>query len=284
MPAGSPCQGLSQGVHRTGWALRCLPVDGVSGVRRRDRIKTAPAPGQSTPKRRYGWFHDRAQVERLEDRVLLSAEPMVQATRVDTDQPLSSANVLLEAMARDAAVRTVADVLASATRIDLTKGASQDARLSSDPSDPRLLALNASLQNLVIDLGAADDRVVLLQQTDGRLRLVSEDASSGGLYDLVFARPSTTLAIRGSGGTDQVVLGSADLGQASLFVEAESIQLDRGDLLTTGGSVVLRAQAEWSTIEDETVAQAAEIEIDGSVDIGGDLVLDAWVATNVVLA
>jgi hypothetical protein len=150
--------------------------------------------------------------------------------------------------------------------------------------DPRLMALNASLQNLVIDLGAADDRVVLLQQDDGRLRLVSEDRSSAGLYDLVFARPSATLAIRGAGGADQVILDSADLGQASLFVEAESIRLDRGERLTTGGSVILRAQAHLGSTEDETVTQAAEIEIDGAVDIGGEFVLDAWVATDVVLS
>ena len=232
----------------------------------------------SAPRRRYGWLQDRAQVERLEDRVLLAAEPMLQVSRSDPLEPMSSANVLVEAIARDSAVRTVADVLAASTRIDLSRAASQNPQLT---GSGRLLELNASLQNLVIDLGAGDDPVTLLQESDGRLRLVSDSGAEGGLYEFLFARPTSTLAIRGLGGADRVLIDSVDLGQASLFVEAEGIYQDDGKRLSTGGSVILRAEARLSGTDSEDVAKVAEIGIDGFVDIGGELVLDAWVSTQI---
>lgn len=46
--------------------------------------------------RRLAWARSRAQVERLEDRVLLSAEPMVQQSRPEAEEPISAANVTIE--------------------------------------------------------------------------------------------------------------------------------------------------------------------------------------------
>jgi len=37
------------------------------------------------------WARSRAHVERLEDRVLLSAEPMIQQSRPEAEEPLAAA-------------------------------------------------------------------------------------------------------------------------------------------------------------------------------------------------
>ena len=76
------------------------------------KLRRSSAPTVKPPRLRRGWFDDRSQVERLEDRVLLAAEPMLQVSRPDPDEPLSSANVVVEALGRQSVSRSVADVLA----------------------------------------------------------------------------------------------------------------------------------------------------------------------------
>ena len=148
--------------------------------------------------RRLAWARNRANVERLEDRVLLSAEPMVQQSRPELEESIEAANVTLEIGARQSDLPTIDDFSAGATRIDLTRGATQNAQLASGGG--KLLELNNPLASLIIDLGAGDDQVQLSQQSDGRLKL------SGGsdLYELVFAKPTSVLAIRGLDGVDRL--------------------------------------------------------------------------------
>ena len=125
--------------------------------------------------RRLAWARSRAQVERLEARVLLSAEPMLQQSRPDTDAPIAAGNVTLEVAPRESDLLEIADIAQGSTRIDLTKagrGAGQSSQLAGSGD---LLTLNASLASLVLDLGAGDDQVVLTQQPDGKLKLSGGD-------------------------------------------------------------------------------------------------------------
>lgn len=80
--------------------------------------------------RRLAYARSRAQVERLEDRVLLSAEPMLQQTRPDTAKDVSADNVTLNTVERKTVEVDLAQFEPSATVIDLSKGASQNSRLS----------------------------------------------------------------------------------------------------------------------------------------------------------
>ena len=167
--------------------------------------------------RRRAWARSRAQVERLEDRVLLSAEPMVQQSRPQAEEPLAAANVTIEVGDRNFALPTIADISQGALRVDLTKGASQSNQLQSGGG--RILELNNTPANLLIDLGVGDDEVVLSQQSDGRLKL----SGSSELYDLIFAKPTSALGIRGLDGVDKVSFDNLSLDTAALLVESESI-------------------------------------------------------------
>ena len=55
--------------------------------------------------RRLAYVRSRAQVERLEDRVLLSAEPMLQQTRPDAAKDVSADNVALSSVQRQMCIR-----------------------------------------------------------------------------------------------------------------------------------------------------------------------------------
>lgn len=139
--------------------------------------------------RRLAYARSRAQVERLEDRVLLSAEPKLQQTRPDSAKDVSADNVTLNAVERKTVEVDLAQFEPSATVIDLSKGASQNSRLFGAGD---LLALSGQVDNLIIDLSAADNKVTLATEADGRLRVTADS-----LYDLVFAKPTGLLAIRG---------------------------------------------------------------------------------------
>jgi hypothetical protein len=229
--------------------------------------------------RRLAWARSRAQVERLEDRVLLSAEPMLQQSRPEAEEPLSAGNVTLEVSARQSELLNLVDIAASATRIDLTKGVSQNNQLSSGGG--KLLELKNPLANLIIDLGAGDDQVQLSEQPDGRLKL------SGGtdLYELIFAKPTAVLGIRGLDGVDKVTLDSLSLDTAALMVEGESISLAGGKTLNVGGNVLLRAEErlEADELDDDAVRLNASVVIDGTVRSGGSVLLESIVGANIAL-
>jgi hypothetical protein len=108
--------------------------------------------------RRLAYLRQRAQVERLEDRVLLSAEPMLQQARPDTAKDLSADNVTLQAVERKVVNIDLKPFEAAGTVVDLTKGASQNTRLSGAGD---LLSLSGEVANLIVDLSASDNRVTL---------------------------------------------------------------------------------------------------------------------------
>ncbi len=218
---------------------------------------------------------DRAQVEKLEDRVLLSADPLLQQSRPDESLPLAVDNLVLEVAAPQAGRLDLSGISAYATVIDLSldgAGAQQDAALSALGAD--LLSLNRSMSSLVLDLGDSDDQVVLNTTEDGRLRL-----SGASIRDLVFDKPTSLLGLLGSGGHDRVLLQGVDLGQASLQVEAEQIELPEGALLVGGGDLLLTALASYGGTGAgvESLALSAGVMLDGQVQVAGDVVLKASV-------
>ena len=168
----------------------------------------------------------------------------------------------------------------NATVLDLDRdgaGAGQNAQLAWETAGS-LLSLNQSLLNLVLDLGDGDDQVVLSEEADGRLRL-----SGDSIYDLVFAKPTNILGLVGGRGLDRVVIGQANLGDASLYVEAELIGLGAGARVETGGDLVLRAQSsrvETSRGNDIDIELRASVQLDGTVIAAGDVVLEAFVKTD----
>ncbi|MBU6188741.1 MAG: LEPR-XLL domain-containing protein, partial [Betaproteobacteria bacterium] len=225
------------------------------------------------------WARSRAHVERLEDRVLLSAEPMIQQSRPEAEEPLAAANVVIEVGDRTSDLPTIADISQGAIRVDLTRGATQSNQLQSGGG--KVLELNSAPTNLLIDLGAGDDEVLLSQQPDGRLKL----SGSSELYELIFAKPTGALGIRGLDGVDKVTFDSLSLDTAALLVESESILLPAGKTLQVGGNVLLKAQQllEADELEDDTVALNTSVIIDGTVRSGGAVMLESVVGAQVGL-
>jgi hypothetical protein len=226
--------------------------------------------------RRLAWARSRAQVERLEERVLLSAEPMVQQTRLEEESPLAATNVQLEVGAPDAGLLTLADLTRGLTRIDLTQNVTQSTKLSAQGSGGRILQLNEVPSNLLIDLGRGDDELTLRQEPDGRLRLGGDSE----LFELLFPKPSGVLAIRGLDGADKLTLDSVSLDSASLLVDTESILLGAGKSLTTLGNVLLRAEAALESDDTEEASLAAQVRIDGNITAGGSVLLSSRAAAS----
>lgn len=161
---------------------------------------------------------------------------MIQQSRPEAEEPLAAANVVIEVGDRTSDLPTIADISQGAIRVDLTRGATQSNQLQSGGG--KVLELNSAPTNLLIDLGAGDDEVLLSQQPDGRLKL----SGSSELYELIFAKPTGALGIRGLDGVDKVTFDSLSLDTAALLVESESILLPAGKTLQVGGNVLLKAQ------------------------------------------
>ena len=99
----------------------------------------------------------RSTVERLEDRILLSAEPLIAFNRADGDQPLVVENLEHSANKRTADPLDLEAISSIATLIDLTRPQSQQSsKLNWVGSTSSLLKLNSQLQALVLDLGDSD--------------------------------------------------------------------------------------------------------------------------------
>ena len=222
----------------------------------------------------------RERVVRLEDRILLSAQPLLVA---DTESGAAGA---VETVTVDPTqVRTLQpsafDALAGvATFIDLGQGAQQSALLTADASDPSLLRLNDQLMFLVLDLGSGNNAAVLSSAGDDQLRL-----SGASFNDIVFKRPGALLGIRGGGGVDSLRIDSVDLGAGALEVETETIVLASGQTLSAGEGVSLRASASAQKAQTGSAALdlLAQVRIEGAIHAGGQVTLDASVFTDVRL-
>lgn len=183
-------------------------------------------------KLRGGFRNSRTSVERLEDRILLSAEPLVKAHAADEEKPLAVENLAYTAQTKPDVLQQMATLSSVATLIDLTQPKSKQstklnwAGSTDSTSGGGLLKLNTALESLVLDLGDGDSRTRLSQEGDGSLRLTREEGQD--LYDLVFAKPTRILGIRGEGGLDKLVLNTIDLGTTQLQVQVEQMSWVRG--------------------------------------------------------
>ena len=174
----------------------------------------------------------RSTVERLEDRILLSAEPLVQFNRIDSEQALGVDNLAYNAQTRLADPLDLSTISSIASLIDLTRSQTgQNSKFNWTGSTSSLLKLNSELQALVIDLGAGDTQVSLSNAGAGMLRLSRLDG--GALYDMVFAKPTSILGVRGGGGIDRLVFADLDLGTTKLSVEMEHIELPSTSSVTS---------------------------------------------------
>jgi len=179
----------------------------------------------------------RALIEKLEDRILLSAEPLLQQNKPETDDAGLAENLQLVAAPDTRIPTSLKDFELKPVLLNLAQaggGVSQHPSLSWGVEDS-LLDLNESLRNLVIDLGDKNDEVILTEQSDGRMKL-----SGDSIYDLVFTKPTHLLGLIGGGGIDRIEVQQADLGTASLHIEAERIELGAGSRVVSGGDILLK--------------------------------------------
>lgn len=221
----------------------------------------------------------RSTVERLEDRILLSAEPLIQFNRADGEQPLVVENLAYSANKRMADPLDLEAISSIATLIDLTRPQSQqNSKLNWTGSTSSLLKLNSQLQALVLDLGDGDSQMSLSNDANGMLRLSSTDGPSP--YEFVFAKPSSILGIRGEGGLDRLIIDNVDLGATSLSVDAESISIPSTSTLTGQSNVLLMARHSFAGDLGQLTLGADDLELSASIDVAGTL----QVVGNVVLA
>ncbi|MEN9761235.1 MAG: hypothetical protein RI906_1061, partial [Pseudomonadota bacterium] len=227
-----------------------------------------------------GFRRSRTSVERLEDRLLLSADPLVKVRAADAEQPLAVENLAYTKNSKPNVLQGMETLSSIATLIDLTRPVSQQStKLNWAGSSASLLTLNSTLESLVLDLGDGDSRTALSQDIDGRLRLTREQGSD--LYDLVFAKPSRVLGLRGGGGFDKVVLNSVDLGSTKLNVLAEEIELRKDGVLSGSADIELVASSTFSgdlglaRPGTHTLERKASIDIAGSINVQGDVLLTA---------
>ncbi|MBM3376412.1 MAG: LEPR-XLL domain-containing protein, partial [Betaproteobacteria bacterium] len=141
---------------------------------------------------------NRVQVEKLEDRILLSADPLVKLDKNHNDDPIAADNVKLS-LKKPSASSYDLNLLSrgGGTVIDLTKDPTQNSQWLTWDATGQRMRLTQIASNLLIDLGDKTTALRLFTNADGRLQLQADN-----LYDLVLNAPTTLLGIRGGAGTD----------------------------------------------------------------------------------
>ena len=232
---------------------------------------------------RHAFRRSRSTVERLEDRILLSAEPLLQFNRLDNAQPLVVENLDYSAQKNPAYPLDMAAISSIASLIDLTKPlAAQDSKFNWVGSTSSQLKLNSQLSALVLDLGAGDTQVSLSDAGNGMLRL--SRLGGDALLDLVFTKPTGVLGIRGSGGQDSLVLNTLDLGATSLSVDMEHIELPAASSVTSLGNMLLTAKNSFTgdlglaTVGSGQLGLSSSILVAGHMQVSGSVVLAAQVS------
>jgi hypothetical protein len=229
----------------------------------------------------------RVQLEKLEERLLLSAEPLLQVSKPLQGKALTVDNVQLD-LRKVEPIDSIKDVLTEANLqaaqvIDLSRGIEQNSSLLSwGDQATGLMKLNQDLGSLVLDMGSGEGSVKVTQDEQGRIHVDSE----GSLYDLVFAKPTAVLSIRGGAGFDKVVLDSFSMA-GGLQIEAETIELLRDEVVTVDGDVLLQAYSRITQTPDASDAQALAstlVDVQGTLLSKGLITLEArsWVDLQVL--
>ncbi|MGN7612778.1 beta strand repeat-containing protein, partial [Magnetococcales bacterium HHB-1] len=143
----------------------------------------------------------------------------------------------------------------------------------------------------IIDTTITTDRTVNMSTGDDTDATLN-DAGSGSLIlagstfeDITFIRPSNSLTIQGLAGNDQITLGSMDLDDIDLTVNAEKIILSADATITTTGDITLNAENSYSKTSgsDATIDLTAQIEIYGTLE-ADDIILSSAISSAVDLS
>ena len=150
------------------------------------------------PRRPRAFRNNRAHVEKLEDRILLSAEALIQQQSSDDNKDVQLPAVDSVSLAVKSLFENSLELnqlAPAATKIDLSKigsaGAAQNSALTWNETD-KVLNLNERMLDLVLNLGSGANDVILTTLADGKLRL-----SGDSIQDIVFAQPTHLLGISG---------------------------------------------------------------------------------------
>ncbi len=232
-----------------------------------------------TRQKKRTWENSRSLVDRLEDRILLSADPLLQAVRIASD---SEPSIIFVDAEQQATTVEVTNSNVGSISLDLTSlgdMANQNPLLT--PIDTDLVRLDATM--LAIELGLGDASLTdlsLSQESDGTLRLGGD-----GVVDLLFQAPTESLVIRGGLGLDSIELESFSVATADIFIEAEHIKVGEAAEISVGGALTLNAIAgftERHTGSLDALALAfadstysSSIEVDGKVSVSGGMVFAA---------
>ena len=102
-----------------------------------------------------------------------------------------------------------------------------------------------------IELTGEDNKATLSENAAGMLTVSDDDGTPGTFEEITFAKPSNSLTIdlavvAGDGvtddGNDQITINSVDLGDASLTILAETIQVTPGAVVQSTGDITLLAK------------------------------------------
>ncbi|MBC5783456.1 LEPR-XLL domain-containing protein, partial [Ramlibacter sp. USB13] len=142
---------------------------------------------------------------------------------------------------------------------------------------------NTTAAQRIFELTAGDDPDALLA-AGGAGRLVL----SGSTFESIdFLLPASSLTIEGGDGADGITLGTLELGGTDLTVRVESIHVPTTSRVATSGNVSLRAEASAETIgsaSPDAIEFGAQVLVEGEMEVGGALVLEAVVDNTVTLA
>ncbi|HZY14981.1 MAG TPA: LEPR-XLL domain-containing protein, partial [Ramlibacter sp.] len=143
---------------------------------------------------------------------------------------------------------------------------------------------NSTSLNKVFVLTAGDDDAVLAQVAPGQFKLSSSTATAPATFESVqfSLAAGGSVSIDALGGADSVTLNSADFGDMDITVLAEHIHVPSTAVVRSTGDITLRATASGvTTSDDEPVALSAQVQVDGTMEVGGALVLQAIVQNTV---
>ena len=207
-----------------------------------------------------------ARLERLEPRILLSADPILVPSLAtsDTERVVAQAKLDIDLAALQ---RQVRGEDSQAIRLDKDgAGAGQIAQLVAASGDT--LQINEQLAELTFVLGDGNNQAMLTQQDDGFFKL----SGDSDMFSVLFKAPTGSLTISGGDGTDTITLNGGDLGTADLVVDGESITLAANSTLETLGDVSLLAADQFSgaiNSENDGHSLSAAVDISGSLLAGG---------------
>jgi Lipase len=148
-------------------------------------------------------------------------------------------------------------------------------QLASDASKTEIYSSNGTFEHVRI---ANPTNSLTIRAAGGADSIVLESLGNGFAADL---------SVEGGDGDDQIsVIGDLDLGDGAFSASAESISVTASGSIVTTGDVTLTALAENNlagSLSPAAIAISASILVDGEMNVGGSLKLEATVNNTVDL-